>query len=139
MAPRSVPTHSIRALVAKIEAAAQGRPWRPSWCRPLMASIYPPPGDGKRLATRATGRWRDAKGLPFYLLAEDRFVQVLSWHQVPTEEETVEALRQIKAAGLISEEQVRLCMIANGARWSCKVGPRTLSVGRGDLGLRRLQ
>jgi hypothetical protein len=44
-------------------------------------------------------------------------VPVRSWHQVQTDEATAEALRPIKAAGLIPEEDVRLWVIADGARW----------------------
>jgi hypothetical protein len=42
---------------------------------------------------------------------------VLSWSQVQTDEEAAEALRHVKAAGLIPEEEVRLCVIVDGARW----------------------
>jgi hypothetical protein len=45
---------------------------------------------------------------------------VLSWHQVQTEEDAAAALRQVQAAGLIPEAQVRLCVIADGARWIWK-------------------
>jgi hypothetical protein len=41
-------------------------------------------------------------------------VQVMSWHQVQTEAEAAEARRQVKAAGLIPEPQLRLCFIADG-------------------------
>ncbi len=41
---------------------------------------------------------------------------MLSWHQVHTDEEAADALRQVKTAGLIPEDRVRLCVIADGAR-----------------------
>jgi hypothetical protein len=80
------------------------------------------PGRKQIRAKRArwTGEWREAKGFRFYLLADDRIVQVLSWHQVQTDEEAAEALRQVKAAGLLPEAEVRLCVIADGARWIWK-------------------
>jgi hypothetical protein len=39
---------------------------------------------------------------------------------VQTDDEAAEALRQVTAAGLIPEERVRLCVIADGARWIWK-------------------
>ena len=45
---------------------------------------------------------------------------MLSWHQVHTDAEAAEALRQVKAAGWIPEERVRRCVIADGARWLWK-------------------
>jgi hypothetical protein len=60
------------------------------------------PGHKRARAKRArwTGAWREAKGFRFYLLADDRIVQVLSWHQVQTDEAAAAALQQVKAAGL---------------------------------------
>jgi hypothetical protein len=52
------------------------------------------------------GQWRDAKGFRFYLMDGDRIVHVLSWHQVQTEEQLGEALKQVKASGVIPEDQV---------------------------------
>jgi hypothetical protein len=80
------------------------------------------PGRPRQRAKRARwrGQWRDAKGLRFYLLDGDRIVQVLSWHQVQDEQALGEALTQIKAAGLIPEAHVRLCVVADGAKWIWK-------------------
>jgi hypothetical protein len=66
------------------------------------------------------GRWRDAKGFRFSLLDGERIVHVLSWHQVQNEEQLGAALQQIKKAGLILEEQVRLCVVCDGAEWIWK-------------------
>jgi hypothetical protein len=66
------------------------------------------------------GKWREAKGFRFYLLAEDRIVQVLSWYQVQTDEEAATALRQGIGAALIPEAEVRLRGIADGACWIWK-------------------
>ena len=75
--------------------------------------------NGARRA-RWRGQWRDAKGFRFYLLDGERIVHVLSWHQVQNEEQLGEALTQIKKAGLIPEEQVRLCVVCDGAEWIWK-------------------
>jgi len=45
---------------------------------------------------------------------------VLGSHQVQADEELTSALQQVKTAGLIAEEQVRLCVIGNGAPWVWK-------------------
>ena len=80
------------------------------------------PGQGRQRAKRALwrGQWREAKGFRFYLLADDRIVHLLSWHQVQTEEQLGEALQQIKKAGVIPEEKVRLCVVSDGAEWIWK-------------------
>ena len=86
--------------------------------RPDSARV---PQEGRRhtRAKRARwrGQWRDAKGFRFYLLDGERIVHVLSWHQVQNDEQLGEVLKQIKEAGLIPEEQVRLCVICDGAEW----------------------
>lgn len=122
---------SQEAILAKISAVAEGQPWRPILVLAIDGADVPTrpataqgrrPGRKKARAKRArwTGEWREAKGFRFYLLADDRIVQVLSWHQVQTDDEAAEARRQVKAAGLIPEERVRLCVVADGARWIWK-------------------
>jgi hypothetical protein len=122
---------SREAIIAKIAAVATGQPWRPILVLAIDGADVPTrpetakgrrPGRKKARAKRArwTGEWREAKGFRFYLIADDRIVQVLSWHQVQTDEEVADALRRVKAAGLIPEEEVRLCVMADGARWIWK-------------------
>ncbi len=122
---------SREEILTKIATVAAGQPWRPILVLAIDGAGVPTrpetakgrrPGRKKVRAKRArwTGEWREAKGFRFYLLADDRIVQVLSWHQVQTDEEAAEALQQVKAAGLIPEEGVRLCVIADGARWIWK-------------------
>jgi Transposase len=80
------------------------------------------PGQGRHRAKRALwrGQWRDAKGFRLYLLDGERIVHVLSWHQVQNEEQLGEALKQVKESGGIPEEQVRLCVVCDGAEWIWK-------------------
>ena len=82
----------------------------------------PQEGTRRTRAKRARwrGQWRDAKGLRFSLLDGDRIVHGLSWPQVQNDEQLGEALQQIKEAGVIPEEQVRLCVICDGAEWIWK-------------------
>jgi hypothetical protein len=77
------------------------------------------PGQARQRARRARWQhaWRDAKGFRFSLLDGERIVHVLSWHQVQNEEQLGEALKQIKEAGVLPEEQVRLCVVCDGAEW----------------------
>ncbi len=79
------------------------------------------PGKGKKRQRARRpgwhGEWKEAKGIRFYLVDKERIVHVLSWHQIQSDEQVGEALRQIKQAGLIPEEQVRLCIIGDGAKW----------------------
>ena len=79
-------------------------------------------GQGRCRARRASwrGQWRDAKGFRFYLINDERIVHVLSWHQVQNEAQLGDALRQVKEAGLIPEDQVRLCVVCDGASWIWK-------------------
>jgi uncharacterized protein UPF0236 len=80
------------------------------------------PGQARHRARRARWRheWREAKGFRLYLLDGERIVHVLSWHQVYSEEEVGTALQQVKDAGVIPEDTVRLCVIGDGAEWLWK-------------------
>ena len=77
------------------------------------------PGQRRQRARRPTwkGQWREVKGGRFYLIEGERIVHLLSWHQVQNETELGEALKQVKEAGLIPEDRVRLCVICDGASW----------------------
>jgi hypothetical protein len=122
---------SREEIIAKIAAVANGRPRRPIMVLAIDGAAVPTrpetargrrPGRKKVRAKRArwTGEWREAKGFRFYLIADERIVQVLSWHQVQTDEELAAALQQVKAVGLIPEDQVRLCVVGDGAPWIWK-------------------
>jgi hypothetical protein len=115
-------------IAAKIAAVAAGRRWRPIVVLAIDGAAVPTrpetakarrPGRKQQRAKRAhwQGQWREAKGFRFYVLDDDRIVHLLSWHQIQSEEKLFAALRQGKEAGLIPEEQVRLCVVADGAPW----------------------
>jgi hypothetical protein len=80
------------------------------------------PGQARHRARRARWQheWREAKGFRFYLLDGERIVHVLSWHQVQNEHDLGDALQQVKDAGVIPEEAVRLCVVCDGAEWIWK-------------------
>ena len=118
----------IRQRIAQVGAS---RKWKPILVLGVDGADVPTrpdsakgtrPGRKKARARRGRwkGEWREAKGFRFYLVDEDRIVHLISWHQVQTEEELGEALRQIQQAGLILEEAVRLCAIGDGAPWIWK-------------------
>ncbi|SRR5712692_806355 len=66
---------------------------------------------------RWQGQGREAKGFRCYLLDDARIVHLLSWHQIQSDEELLTALKQVKDAGLIPAERVRLGVVADGAPW----------------------
>jgi hypothetical protein len=119
------PRHEIEQRLAAVSA---GRSRRPVLVLGIDGAYVPTrpdsarkPGAGQRRkrAKRARwrGQWRDAKGFRFYLLDGERIVHVLSWHQVQDEEQLGAALKQVKEADVIPEEQVRLCVVCDGAEW----------------------
>jgi len=122
------PRHEIEQRIAAVSA---GRSRRPVLVLGIDGAYVPTRPDSARQPcagrrrTRAKrarwrGQWRDAKGFRFYLLDGKRIVHVLSWHQVQNEEQLGEALKQVKEAGVIPEEQVRLCVVCDGAEWIWK-------------------
>jgi hypothetical protein len=121
-------TPTRQEIEAQIAAVAKGKRRRPILVLALDGAYVPlrpetarggRPGRKQHRAKRARwqGEWHEAKGVRCYLVAEDRIVHLLSWHQVQSQEEVFAALAQVKAAGLLPEEQVRLCVIADGAPW----------------------
>jgi len=124
-------TPSRQEIERRIAAVSAGRFRRPVLVLGIDGAYVPTrpdsaraPQEGRRhtRAKRARwrGQWRDAKGFRFYLLDGERIVHVLSWHQVQNEAQLGEALTQIKEASLIPEEQVRLCVVCDGAEWIWK-------------------
>ena len=115
----------------RIAQAAAGRKWRPIVVLAIDAADVPSrpetakgtrPGRRKSRARRRRwqGAYHEAKGFRFYLVDDDRIEQLISWHQMGDEQAFGAALRQVKEAGLIPEDQVRLCAIADGAPWIWK-------------------
>lgn len=115
-------------IAQRVAQVAEGRKWRPILALAIDGADVPTrpetakgrrPGRKRKRAKRARwkGQWREAKGFRFYLVDGGRIVHLLSWHQVQSDKELGEALRQVKEAGLIPEEKVRLCVVADGAKW----------------------
>lgn len=122
---------SAEAIGQKVAFLAKEKTWRPIVVLAIDGAAVPTrpeqakgrrPGRKRQRAKRARwqGQWREAKGFRFYLLDGDRIVHLLSWHQVQTDQELAEALKQVKQVGLIPLSKVRLCVIADGAKWIWK-------------------
>jgi Uncharacterised protein family (UPF0236) len=115
----------------RVAAMAAGKTWRPVLVLAIDGAYVPTrpeqakgsaPGRRGRRARRAEweGEWKEAKGFRFYLVDQERIVHLVSWYQVCCDEEVGTALRQVKEAGLIPEDQVRLCVPGDGAKWIWK-------------------
>lgn len=73
----------------------------------------PSPRKGKR----GKGEWKEVKGFRMYLLGNKDIVHLISWHQIKSDKELENDLLEIKQAGLIPEDKVRICVIGDGAPW----------------------
>jgi hypothetical protein len=115
----------------RVAQVAQGRFRRPVLVLGIDGAYVPSrpesargrrPGQARHRARRARWHheWREAKGFRFYLLDGDRIVHLISWHQIQSDEELGKALQQVQEAGLIPDDTVRLCVIADGAEWIWK-------------------
>ena len=115
-------------MARRVAEMAAGQRWRPVLVLAIDGAFVPTrPQEAKgpvvgRRHTRAKrarwpGEWQEAKGFRFSLVDRERIVHLLSWYQVGRDEEVGAALRHVKDAGLIPEDQVRLCVIGDGAKW----------------------
>jgi hypothetical protein len=75
------------------------------------------PEPSPRKGKRGKGDWKEVKGFRLYLLDDKRIDHLMSWHQMGSCHDLAAALKTIKDAGLIPEEKVRLCVVADGADW----------------------
>jgi hypothetical protein len=118
-------------MAQRVAEMAAGKTWRPIMVLAIDGAFVPTrPAQAKgeatgRQRTRARragwqGEWKEAKGFRFYLVDQERIVHVLSWYQVARDEDVGTALKRVKDAGLIPEDQVRLCVIGDGAKWIWK-------------------
>jgi hypothetical protein len=102
----------------KIARFSEGRRWRPVMMLSVDGANAPVrPEPSPRKGTRGKGDYKEVKGLRLYLVDGQRIEHLVSWHQIGSDQELAAALRAIKEAGLVPEERVRLCVVADGAAW----------------------
>jgi hypothetical protein len=109
---------SEEEVLGKIAKFSEGKRCRPALMITMdgaYAPVRPEPSPYK--GKRGKGDWGDVKGLRLYLVDKDRIEHLISWHQIGTSQELGAALRAIKEAGLVPEDKVRLCVVADGAAW----------------------
>jgi hypothetical protein len=109
-------------------------------CRPgSTGPAHPARGaEASAHGARWRGQGRDAPGWRFSLLEGERIVHGLRGQQGHTEAHWGEALKERKPAGFIPAEQVRLCVVCDGAEWRGKhvqpLGPQARQVLASDHG-----
>ena len=102
----------------KVAELKEGKTRRPVAVLAIDGAHAPTrPEPSARDAKRGKGEWKEIKGFRLYLIDAHKIVHLVSWHQIGTDEDLAAALKTIKEAGLIPEERVRLCVVADGAAW----------------------
>lgn len=102
----------------KIARIAVGKRWRPVMMLTADGAEEPVrPEPSPRKGKRGKGEWKEVKGFRIYLLDGDRIEHLISWHQIESHQDFADALGKLKVAGIIPEERVRLCVVADGAAW----------------------
>jgi hypothetical protein len=105
-------------IQAEIDKLAGGKFRRPVLMIGIDGAHGPMrPEPSPRAGKRGKGEWKEVKGFRIYLLGDKRIVHLISWHQVMTDKELSADFEKIKQAGLIPEDQVRICVIGDGAPW----------------------
>jgi hypothetical protein len=75
------------------------------------------PEPSPKKGERGEGKWKEVKGFRFYLLDNKKIIHLISWHQIKNDKELLNDFLEIKRAGLIPEDKVRICVIGDGAPW----------------------
>ena len=102
----------------KIDALSEGRFRRPVLMIGIDGAHAPTrPEPSPRKGKRGKGEWKEVKGFRMYLLADNKIVHLISWHQIASDKELGNDLLEIKQTGLIPEDKVRICAIGDGAPW----------------------
>jgi len=102
----------------KIGDVAEGGFRRPVMMLAIDGAHAPTrPEPSPRKGKRGKGEWKEVKGFRLYLIDGKRIVHLVSWHRIGNDRELAADLRTIAETGLIPEDRVRLCVIADGAEW----------------------
>jgi len=102
----------------QIEALSKDRFRRPVLMIGIDGAHAPTrPEPSPRKGKRGKGEWKEVKGFRMYLLDNKDIIHLISWHQIKNDKELANDLLEIKQAGLIPEDKVRICVIGDGAPW----------------------
>jgi hypothetical protein len=102
----------------KVNALSEGQFRRPILMIGIDGAHAPTrPEPSTRKGKRGKGEWKEVKGFRMYLLDKDAIVHLISWHQIKNDKQLANDLLEIKQAGLIPEDKVRICAIGDGAPW----------------------
>jgi hypothetical protein len=102
----------------KIDALSEGRFRRPVLMIGIDGAHAPTrPEPSPRKGARGKGEWKEVKGFRMYLIDDKQIVHLISWHQIENDKALAKDLLEIKQAGLIPEDKVRICVIGDGAPW----------------------
>ncbi len=103
-------------IAQRIEQAKQTPDDKPVLVVALDGAHAPTRPRAKRNGKRGAGKWREVKGVRFYLAPEDgRIIQIASWHQIQDAEATQRDIKKIAAR--IPQEKVRIALLGDGAAW----------------------
>jgi hypothetical protein len=107
---------SCAKVKATIEELSGNKTWRPVLAVAADGAHLPTrPETGTRQGKRGPGEYKEAKGFRIYLVGQERIEQIMSWHQIATEEEFGQAIQF--AATLVPTNDVRVCLLGDGAPW----------------------
>jgi hypothetical protein len=105
-------------ILRQVDALYKGRFRRPILMIGIDGAHAPTrPEPSPRKGKRGKGEWKEVKGFRMYLIDNKKIVHLISWHQIKSDKELANDLLQIKQAGLIPEDKVRICVIGDGAPW----------------------
>ncbi len=109
-----IPTkQEIKQRIMEVRGSAKRRPVLVVASDGAHTPIRQP---GKRNEKRGAGAYQEAKGVRIYLVgAQERIVQIASWHQVQNAEAFTRDLQSI--AERIPQEQVRIGLLGDGSDW----------------------
>ncbi len=103
---------------AKIAQLSEGKTWRPVMMMAIDGAkepIRPEPSPWND--KRGEYEYKEAKGFRLYLVDSVKIIHLASWHQIYDDKKFAADLIAIKEAGLVPEDKVRFCVIADGASW----------------------
>ncbi len=111
---------SLAEIHKKIDSLSSDKFRRPIMMLALDGAhgpMRPEPSPHPRKGKRGEGQWKEIKGFRLYLIDGQSIIHLISWHQVCDDHELSSDLLELKDAGLIPEDKIRLCIIGDGAPW----------------------